>query len=491
MKYGIVDAYGTLNFIQRVSGSPITVMGISYLSANVNVDLAAGPAATNVGTAFNLNAGTGNTSGAGGNIYLTSGNGGATGTGGEFQALAGSGGATSGDGGPMLMSSGGAVSGTGGEATFAAGNGSAGGGDLILLSGNSSAGGAGDIFLRPGTGTPQGIIFIEPKSGGTAPELRFKENDASGTDYVGLKAPASVTTSYTVTMPAAQGATNTFLKHTGSGAYAWDTALGDTNVWTASNTYSQQIVANNGVQVAGADISLGSGVDIARSPVVARTKFLSVLDAKTFPRLNAATTGFFPDNKIFHSSTVPGTVKIDGTTARSGGGDYIWLALDNLPTRLQWDFELPAGAEITSCEAEVEWFDYSAALTVTTGANLVLRRVKEDVTPTTVATDVGSTVTPTPNPGFTNYSNTLTVTASGLDGIVEPDVYRYALVLNAGDAGVAATLPDDTDMDNLYLGYTSSISNAALISLIQAQVNFIVHSVKIVWNDANITNASQ
>src|SRR6185369_10774285 len=52
-------------------------------------------------------------------------------------------------------------------------------------------------------------------NGAVSPSIRL--GDTGGTNYVGIKAPASVSSSYTVAMPAAQGGANTFVKNDGSG----------------------------------------------------------------------------------------------------------------------------------------------------------------------------------------------------------------------------------------------------------------------------------
>lgn len=52
-------------------------------------------------------------------------------------------------------------------------------------------------------------------------EVRLGEATASGSDYVGLRAPADVTTSYTLTLPPATGTADQVLKTDGSGNLSW------------------------------------------------------------------------------------------------------------------------------------------------------------------------------------------------------------------------------------------------------------------------------
>jgi hypothetical protein len=126
-----------------------------------NVAMGTADAAT-VGAPINLTAGTGATTGAGGTINLTGGNGGVS---------------AGGDGGAVVITAGSA--------------------------GAASAGDGGDIELRPGAldgaGADGTVRIIGPSAG--AGELRLA--DDAGGEYVGIKAPSVVTSSYSLTLPTA------------------------------------------------------------------------------------------------------------------------------------------------------------------------------------------------------------------------------------------------------------------------------------------------
>lgn len=68
---------------------------------------------------------------------------------------------------------------------------------------------------------------------GTNGEIRLQ--DSAGGQYVGLKATATTTASYTITLPDTAPGSNTYLKYNGS-AYVWDTAGGGTNEY-ADNVF--------------------------------------------------------------------------------------------------------------------------------------------------------------------------------------------------------------------------------------------------------------
>lgn len=108
--------------------------------------------------------------------------------------------------------------------------GSGSGGDLVLEGGDGDGVlGGGDILLSPGTGTTDdGFVSIVPKTGGAAIELRFREDTASGTKYVGFKAPADMDAATTGdgvstvwTLPEGEGGEGEFMTTDGAGILKW------------------------------------------------------------------------------------------------------------------------------------------------------------------------------------------------------------------------------------------------------------------------------
>jgi len=137
--------------------------------------------AATAGAPISFTAGTGNTTGAGGAINLTAGVGG-----------------TDGDGGAVVITAG-----------------DAGGGDES----------GGDIELRPGAGDgtgENGVVRIIGPTTGSSGAIRLEDN--TGGEFVGLQAPATITTSFTLTLPADDGDAGQFLRTDGSGVLTWETA---------------------------------------------------------------------------------------------------------------------------------------------------------------------------------------------------------------------------------------------------------------------------
>ena len=60
-------------------------------------------------------------------------------------------------------------------------------------------------------------------------EIRFRETTANGTNYIGLKAPASVTADLTFTLPSTDGTSGQFLKTDGAGNLSFSSSLPTTS----------------------------------------------------------------------------------------------------------------------------------------------------------------------------------------------------------------------------------------------------------------------
>jgi hypothetical protein len=97
---------------------------------------------------------------------------------------------------------------------------------------SNSATGSGVVFSALGDDTNIDINF-EPKGTGVAnfkgtstssAELRLFEDTDNGTNYVGLKAPASISASVTYTLPSADGTNGYQLTTNGSGTLSWAAA---------------------------------------------------------------------------------------------------------------------------------------------------------------------------------------------------------------------------------------------------------------------------
>lgn len=77
-------------------------------------------------------------------------------------------------------------------------------------------------------------------------EIRLAEDTDNGTNYVGLKAPASITANLSWTLPAADGAAGQFLGTDGSGTLSWSTPSGAGDVVGAASSTDNALARFDG-----------------------------------------------------------------------------------------------------------------------------------------------------------------------------------------------------------------------------------------------------
>lgn len=88
----------------------------------------------------------------------------------------------------------------------------------------------------------------------SAAEARLFEDTDNGTNYIGLKAPASVGTSKTFVLPDADGSAGQFLKTDGSATLSWGTPA-NTDGWTDGSTYTWTYASASTFTIAGVDLT--------------------------------------------------------------------------------------------------------------------------------------------------------------------------------------------------------------------------------------------
>lgn len=107
-----------------------------------------------------------------------------------------------------------------------------------------------DLVLQP-KGTGAAVVKGTSTS---AAEVRLNEDTDNGTNYIGLKAPASVGTSKTFTLPDADGSAGQFLKTNGSAALSWGTG-GSTDGWIDGSAYTWTYASASTFTIAGVDLT--------------------------------------------------------------------------------------------------------------------------------------------------------------------------------------------------------------------------------------------
>ena len=156
-----------------------------------------------------------------------------------------------------------------------------------------------------------------PKAGGTmtgnlivdnAKEIRLSEADSNGANYLGLKAPASVTADITWTLPDGDGSSGQFLKTDGSGNLSWG---------TDSTTDSTKLPLAGGTM--SGDINLGSN-DITNGGTITGT-FSGNLTGNVTGNASgsAATVTGAAQSAITSVGTLTG-LTVSGNISMSGNG---------------------------------------------------------------------------------------------------------------------------------------------------------------------------
>lgn len=236
MIFSEAQVYGVLTVLRDRGGAPTALFTLD----------------TNTTTSFLSSA-----AGSGGNglnIDISAGAGDGAFRGGELRFFAGDGGPTDGLGANVEI-----TAGYGGGANGAGGN--------IALFGGPGAGGTGDggsIQLMPGgDGAAQGTVELLPPASGTAPALRFYEDDASGSNYFSLQAAATMAGNNAYTWPNAFPAASGYsLTCTTAGVMSW------TNV---SGGGGAQIFRANLTEAGSNDFVINTGFGNAANEVVSIT----------------------------------------------------------------------------------------------------------------------------------------------------------------------------------------------------------------------------
>jgi hypothetical protein len=155
------------------------------------------------------------------------------------------------------VAGGGAVSNVAGDFTATSTPGSTAHGLMVSVGGTGTNYAAtftgGNVGI--GTVTPtqklevqDGIIYISNTTN-NAGELRFQEPSGSGTNFTRIEAQAQAA-DILLTLPAAQGAANTFLRNDGSGGLSWVGITGESTT------------AGNGLTLVGNDVRLGGTLSL-------------------------------------------------------------------------------------------------------------------------------------------------------------------------------------------------------------------------------------
>ncbi len=226
-------------------------------------------------------------------------------------------------------------------------------GSIVLKTGDSNGTGnlgntSGNVEITTGTGLSTGnnsgnmILTVGPAEGtrgqlqiisdvigvtngdgsATAPQLRMYEGDSNGVNYVAIKAPDSLASTYTLTLPPDDGTNNQVLKTDGSGGLSWTTNIAG----NAANVTGTVAVSNGGTgstSLAANNVLLGNGTSALQA--VAPSTSGNVLTSNGTTWTSAAPAAItLPTIQKFTSGsgtyTTPANVRYIKVTAVGAGG---------------------------------------------------------------------------------------------------------------------------------------------------------------------------
>jgi len=285
--YSMFGTYMNLNTLSR---NIDFYTGSALSGGNFNIYLGNG---TNLaGGNFTVNGGSSNNN-TGGSIYLYGGFSSMM-NGGEVYLMGGYGNT----GGRAIIEGGNGLS-TGGNVEIRGGQASINnGGNILIQSGIGSIGGDISISANIGTSISDGVVniysggFLTPGvvnigndpvyNAGTSTTLRLMEARMNGVEYVGFKAPDSLSVSTTYTLPLSDGLAGQVLSTNGAGILSWNTVTGTTG---------QEIL--QGGNAFGLPVTIGSTDAQSLRLITQNTNRLNITSNGAFTILNDSSSSHF------------------------------------------------------------------------------------------------------------------------------------------------------------------------------------------------------
>lgn len=180
-----------------------------------------------------------------------------------------------------------------------------------------------------------------PGTSSSTGEIRLAEDTDNGTNYVGLKAPASITANLSWTLPAADGLSGQFLSTDGSGVLSWVTPAGAGDVVGPSSatdnavarfdTTTGKLIQNSVVTVGDTGAMAGvSTLGMSGDLTMSGTGQIKVATGTTAERSGSPSTGMFRFNtSLTRFEGYNGTAWSGvGTGAVGGSADLVFFEND-------------------------------------------------------------------------------------------------------------------------------------------------------------------
>ena len=152
-------------------------------------------------------------------------------------------------------------------------------------------------------------------------EVRFRETTANGTNYVGLKAPASLSADLTYTLPSADGTSGQFLSTNGSGVLSFASA-GVTGVSTSATGTVLTLSDSNVLFGKGgyfAEATLTDGATVTWNASTQQVAKLTLGGNRTLSAPTNGVTGQFISIAVIQDSTGSRTLTWNSAYVFTGG----------------------------------------------------------------------------------------------------------------------------------------------------------------------------
>ncbi len=118
-------------------------------------------------------------------------------------------------------------------------------------------------------------------NGASAGEIRLIEPSGAGTNYIGLKAPATVAADTTFTLPNSDGTPGTVLQTNGSGILSWISNGGALSSQYLKNTQSTNVVTNPTVNTIVETLIIPAGTFTSNNAFMLNVKMRSTVTVST------------------------------------------------------------------------------------------------------------------------------------------------------------------------------------------------------------------
>lgn len=297
-------------------------------------------------------------------------------------------------------------------------------------------------------------------------EAYIRLEDNTGNEYVGITAPATVSASYTVKLPAAQGAASEVLTNDGSGNLTWGAVLGNGGTVT-DLTSIDAIIQPAATTGADADTSLTVSSDRIQlvTPTVTRNYTLPTTSVKTGDTYTITNLAAVSSSNL---CVVVKSSDADVVRIVTPGTSCQVVALQDTPTdTTHWACITPAMSE---------WTEYTPTIAGVTESSVVFRFRR-----------VGDTLEVWGKATMNTVSATITISLPSIGGVASViDTTKNIGTSNNAHAIYGLAEATDDSAGAYYQGMVTYDSTTTVRILSLAAANYWSNNVPMTWASPDI-----